>query len=99
MLMKESTKQRVVSKFPICTSFLLEGANIGQIWRMWSEKSALGQSVVSWVLVNIALWLWVTFFIVKTPKEHFAIFFQSLGILINFLVILSVVYWRTYGTN
>jgi len=85
---------RWVSKTPIATVFLLEAANVGQIIRMWTERSALGQSVWSWVSVNLALWLWWNFYRVITPKELWARRATAIGIALNSVVIASVVWFR-----
>jgi hypothetical protein len=83
-----------VSKTPILTVFLLEGANIGQIIRMWTERSALGQSLVSWLSVNLALWLWLNFYRVMLPEERWAFWATAAGIGLNTGVCLSVAYFR-----
>jgi uncharacterized protein with PQ loop repeat len=86
--------QRLVSLTPILTTLMLEGANLGQLWRMWTHRTAAGQELMSWVMVNIALWLWLNWYRVKTPNERFAILATRLGICLNTLVILSVAYFR-----
>lgn len=87
----------VVAKTPIATVFLLEGANVGQIARMWAAHSALGQNVWSWVLVNAALWLWLNFYRVITPDEVWASAATALGIALNAGVIASVIWFRAIG--
>jgi len=87
----------VVSKTPIATVFLLEGANIGQLWRMWGEHSALGQSEWSWMSVNVALWLWLNFYRVVTPGEVWARRATGVGIALNTAVILSVIWFRHFA--
>lgn len=85
---------RLVSKTPIATTFLLEGANVGQMVRMWTERTAEGQSLTGWLLVFVALVLWLNFFRVCTPEQKWAIRAQALGVGMNALVCLSVVYFR-----
>lgn len=83
-----------VGKTPIITSLLLEGANLHQLWRMWAEQSALGQSLLGWIQVNLALILWWNWYRVVTPEQKTAQRMALLGIFINLLVIASVVYFR-----
>lgn len=84
----------IVDKTPIVSVLLLEVANIGQLWRMWTEHSAAGQSLFSWVSVHVALWLWLNFYSVFNPSNRWAIRGTQLGLLLNGAVILSVIYWR-----
>lgn len=76
------------------TTLLLEGANIGQLRRMWVEQTAEGQSLTAWLLVSAALWLWLNFYRVITPDQKFAIRCTAFGIVMNALVILTVLYFR-----
>jgi hypothetical protein len=84
----------IIGKTPLVTTFLLEYANMGQLWRMWTEHTAAGQSLWSWLSVGMALVLWCNFYRVCCPKERFAFRCTEFGILMNALVCLSVVYWR-----
>ena len=52
----------VVSKTPIVTVFLLEAANIGQVIRIWTERSVAGQNLWSWISVGLALLFWLNFY-------------------------------------
>ena len=89
------SNKNLVSKTPIITSILLEYANIGQLYRMWAEHSAKGQSIWSWASVGLALWLWLNFYRVMLPNEKFAYRATIIGIILNALVILSVL-WFNY---
>jgi hypothetical protein len=84
----------IVTYSPIVTTCLLESANIGQMIRMWTYHTAAGQSLISWAAVQIALWLWQNFYRVITPDQWIARLTIKIGILLNFGVILSVIYWR-----
>lgn len=86
--------REIVSKTPILTTFLLEGANIGQIVRMWTEWTAKGQSLTAWLMVNLALILWFNFYRLLCPEQKWARYCTGLGIVINSFVCLSVVYFR-----
>jgi uncharacterized membrane protein YbaN (DUF454 family) len=89
----------LVQRTPMVTVFLLEGANISQLWRMWTEHSALGQSVQGWILVNLALVLWLNFYRVCLPpgQRRWAIVSTGIGWCLNMAVILSVLYFRAAG--
>ena len=84
----------IVTYSPIVTTCLLESANIGQMIRMWTYHTAAGQSLISWAAVQVALWLWQNFYRVITPDQWVARLTIKIGILLNFGVILSVIYWR-----
>lgn len=85
---------KVVGKCLLVTTFLLEGANIGQLHRMWTEHTAAGQSLWSWLSVGLALVIWCNYYRVICPQEKFAFRCTCVGVFINTLVWLSVVYWR-----
>ncbi len=93
-LMTARTNPKVVDKTPIITTFLLEAANVQQLWRMWTEWTAAGQSITAWLSVNIALWLWLNFYLVFNRENKFAIVGTSIGIGLNACVILTVVLFR-----
>lgn len=83
-----------VARTPILTTLLLEWANIQQMYRMFTEHTAAGQSLTAWLSVQAALWLWLNFYRVMTPDAKWAYRAQLLGIGLNAAVCLSVVYWR-----
>jgi len=85
---------KYVSWTPIITTILLEAANLQQIWWMWTQRTAAGQSLSGWMCVNVALILWFNFYRVVTPKEWIARVGTGIGILLNSLVILSIIYFR-----
>lgn len=86
-----------VARTPILTTVLLEGANVGQLHRMWSEQTAAGQSLVAWGMVFVALVLWANFFRVCTPTQKWAYRCQCFGIFMNLLVCGTVLYFRALG--
>jgi hypothetical protein len=83
-----------VSYTPIATTCLLETANLGQIVRMWTYRTAAGQSLTSWCCVNLALWLWANWYRVITPEQKIARFTIKVGITLNTCVILTAIYFR-----
>lgn len=83
-----------VGKVPIVTTFLLEAANVQQLVRMWTERTAAGQSLTAWMSVNVALWLWLQFYHTFTPDQRLAIWGTRVGIALNSAVILTVVFFR-----
>jgi len=92
--MKFWNNPNIISKSPLVALICFEGANIGQIIRMLYEHAAQDQSLTSWIMVNIGLWIYYNFYRVCTPKEKFARFTAMAGIVINTMVISTVVYWR-----
>jgi hypothetical protein len=91
------TNPTVVDKTPIVSTFLLELANVGQLHRMWTQHTAAGQEVLSWAFVNVALWLWLNFYLVFNKDNQFAIWGTRIGIGLNTAVMLSVLYFRMTG--
>lgn len=83
-----------VAKTPLLTTFLLEGANVGQLHRMWCTHTAEGQSLVGWILVSSALLLWLNFYRVCCPDQKWAFWATAFGVFMNALVILSVIWFR-----
>ena len=90
---------RWVARTPVISVMLLESANVGQLWRMWTVGSSLGQNLWSWVAVQGALWLWLNFYRVLVPKEErrFAFWGTALGIALNGAVCLTVWHFRMLG--
>lgn len=88
----------VVDKTPLLTTALLEAANAQQLWRMWSEHTAAGQSLTAWLSVNCALLLWLNFYRVVTPHARWAIVGTAFGVLMNTAVILTVAWFRYFGS-
>lgn len=86
-----------VSKTPIITTILLEWANISQMIRMWTEKTAEGQSLIAWLSVQFALWLWLNFYLVFTPDQKFAIWGTRVGLIFNWGVIATIIWFRYIG--
>lgn len=95
--MKFWNDPKIVEKTPIITVFLLEGANVGQMWRMWTQQSSLGQNPWSWALVSLALLFWLNFYRVVTPKARFAIWATAAGWFLNMGVILTVFWFQAHG--
>ncbi len=92
--MKWYRNPKLVDKTPLVTTGLLEAANVQQLWRMWTEHTAAGQSVTAWFSVNIALWLWLNFYLTFNRENKFAIIGTSVGIVLNALVIATVIFFR-----
>jgi uncharacterized protein with PQ loop repeat len=88
------TNRKLVEKTPIITTCLLEFANFNQLWRMWTTQTADGQSLWGWMYVNLALVLWLNFYLVFNREQKFAIWGTTAGIGINALVILTVIWFR-----
>lgn len=89
----------LVSKTPLITTFLLEWANLSQLWRMWGEGTAEGQSLMGWVSVNLALILWLNFYLTFNRDQKFAIWGTAFGIGMNTAVIGTVLWFRVWGVR
>lgn len=92
--MKWYRNPKFVALTPILSVSLLETANAAQLVRMWTERSAEGQSLWGWMCVNLALILWLNFYFTFNKEQKFAIWGTKLGILMNSMVILSVIWFR-----
>ena len=86
-----------MEKTPLLTTLLLEYANVGQLWRMWTHWTAAGQNLWSWMSVGVALWLWCNFYRLICPDQKFALRCTQLGVLMNALVCLTVLFFRLIG--
>jgi hypothetical protein len=86
--------RRYAKHIPFVTTGLLEGANVSQLHRMWTERTSAGQSIGGWALVWLALVFWLTYYIVMLPNEKAPRWCTALGIVINSCVIFTVIYFR-----
>ncbi len=84
----------LVAKTPLVTVVLLENANIQQLWRMWTQHTAAGQSLWGWLSVNLALLLWCNFYRVCCPDQRIAYWATVVGWALNTCVVLTVAYFR-----
>jgi uncharacterized membrane protein YbaN (DUF454 family) len=90
--------QRLVSLTPIFASCIFETASAGQIFEMWRQHSALGQSIFSWSIITLALLMWLNFYRVKTPNEKIAIWMTVFAICTNAIVISTVAYFKYFAS-
>ena len=90
--MKFLNNPKLVEYTPLVAVPLLESANISQLWQMWSEWTAAGQSILGWCLVNAALFLWWNYYRVNRLKWAYRA--TTVSILFNMLVIASAIYFR-----
>lgn len=89
--------RRYADKAPIVATVLLEYANAGQLFRMWTEYTAAGQSLWSWLAVNAALWCYQLFYRVHNPGHKWVIRCNAFGIALNSCVCLTVAYFRYFA--
>lgn len=88
----------VVGNTPFATTFLLEGANVQQLWTMWTKWTAAGQSLTGWMSVGLALLFWTNYYRVISPEQNRKAFCVTLGgCVMNALVILTVLFFRMIG--
>ena len=83
-----------VGRSPFVTAILVESANISQLWRIWAEGSALGQSLIAWLCVGLALLLRWNFYRVVAPKQWLARWCIIGSLVINVALIISVILYR-----
>lgn len=95
--MKFLSNKDLVAKSPVLTTFLLEWANVSQLWQMWTQQTARGQSLLAWISVQVALWIWINYYRVLLPEHKFPRVATLVGCGLNLLVILSVCYFRMTG--
>jgi hypothetical protein len=88
-----------VAKYsPWITTGLLEAANVQQLWTIWTRQTAKGQSLTGWVTVGLALVIWCNFYRVVSPEANRnALRATLIGVVINALVWLSVLFFRSTG--
>lgn len=83
-----------VARIPIATTFLLQFANASQLVRMWTERSAVGQSILGWSMVNLALVLYFVYYRVMLPAQKLPQYCTAFGIAMNAAVIGTAAYFR-----
>jgi uncharacterized protein with PQ loop repeat len=86
-----------MKRAPIVATILLEYANVGQLIRMWTYKTAAGQSLTAWFAVFLALCCYNQFYRIVTPEQIWARRMSFVGILMNSAVCLTVLYFRLTG--
>lgn len=84
----------MIKYFPIFATILIDLANIGHIQQMFREQSAAGQSLLSYVMILGALFMWEAFYRVRTPDEKAAIWSARIGIAFILMVMCTVIYFR-----
>lgn len=93
--MKFLRSPRFLTATPIATTLLLEYGNIGQLWRMWTDRTAAGQELTSWLAVWMALLLWLNFY--RAHQLRGAFWATCAGVTLNTAVWLTVLYFRATG--
>ena len=87
--------EKLVANTPFVTTLLLEGANIQQLFQMWTKWTAAGQSLTGWMSVGLALALWTNYYRVIAPVQNRKAFYVTLfGCFMNLSVILTVLFFR-----
>jgi uncharacterized protein with PQ loop repeat len=84
-----------VELLPVLSTVLLEWANIGQLIRMWTERTAAGQSLQAWVSVCLALLCFLVYYHKKGLRVPF--WTTIIGVLMNIAVCSTVVYFRFFA--
>lgn len=84
----------IIANTPLAAMVLIDGANFGQLFRMWNEHTAAGQNLWSWLSVWVALVLFLNFYRVCCPQQRIAFWCTVVGLFMNTSVWLTVVYFR-----
>lgn len=61
--------KKLIPRIPLVTSFIFATAYVAQVVRMWTERSALGQSVFGWIQVGVALVLFYVYYREMLPDQ------------------------------
>jgi hypothetical protein len=91
---KVLSNPKIIQYSPIVTTFLLEGSTVGHIFRMWTTRTSEGQSLLSWLYVIIALFIWLNWYRVMTPTQKWAQRSTMLSICSCIFGLFSVIYFR-----
>lgn len=97
IIVKWYRQPKLVEKTPLVAVGLLEAANVQQLYQMWTEWTAAGQSLTGWISVNLALILWLNFYLTFNREQKFAVYGTAFGILMNASVIASVIFFRYFA--
>lgn len=73
---------------------MMEVAVVGQMFRMFRERSALGQEPFSWAVVTLGLSGWVLWYTKMTPEHKVPRYSAMIGCGMNFVGFLTVCYFR-----
>ena len=83
---------KVITYSPVIAQLLLEWANVSQLIRMWTERTAAGQSLIAWFSVNAAILLFINYY--RVLKLRVPMWSAVAGFSFNCAVIVTVVYFR-----
>lgn len=88
---------RWAARAPILATALLEYANVGQLWRMWHDRTSAGQELTAWISVFFALVAYQVFYRVVIPEQKWPARMNAVGIAMNIAVVLTVLYFRRFA--
>lgn len=86
--------RRLIPRIPLVTSFIFATAYVSQVVRMWSERSALGQSVFGWVQVGVALVLFYIYYREMLPDQKLPRYCTVFEIVLVLGIIGTTIYFR-----
>jgi hypothetical protein len=92
--MSSKLKEKLFGLIPMgCTGVFII-ADCSQIGRMWTERTAAGQSLLGWLTVVISLIGYATFFRVRTPNEKLVFWCTVANAFVVSLIAVTVIYFR-----
>ena len=63
------SRRQLVDSFPLFSALLIEYGNAGQLWKMWTQHTAAGQNIWSWVSTLAAIVLWLLYYRFRLGKS------------------------------
>ncbi len=69
-------------------------ADLGQIYRIWTQGTAKGHNLFSWVLVCFSLLIWYNYLGATHPEDTSSRLCKLFGVLTTLAISLSIIYFR-----
>lgn len=85
-----------VNNLPYVATGMIEAGTLGHIYRMFIVRSSLGQNFWSWIILHIALWLWMIYYVNVLPHAKSAKIVTGIS-LFNTALIACVTWYFQYN--
>lgn len=86
----------IIRLTPVITTSIFGMSTLGHVARMWSERSAEGQSLTSWLLAMLALLMWYNWYLVVAPEERTARWSCLASVALESLAVISIIRFRYF---